>query len=170
MANIEKRYLPMAAGRDLSTLAELWDEPVGLDPVPVEAARLVLKMKKTMLVLEQLAIELNQLEAEDNHGRLQARPIMEMWERSQERFADIMKFALKYDLSERRLQLQEQQAKDVGTAILRVVMDPTLQLTDDQLDKIRMNLASEMALLSDTLKPDWMKDEFDVVDVDVDDD
>lgn len=158
MANLEKRYLPEAINRDIHTLAELWDMPVGIDPAPVEANRLFVKVKKTMLVLEQMVLEAGEMEAEDLHGRKQLRPLLEMWERSQDRFLDFVKFSLKYDLSARRLELVETQAREIASAVLSVVMDPTLQLEDWQLDRIRENLARVMMEMAPALAPEWMNE------------
>ncbi len=156
---VTKKYLPMAMDKDIHTLAELWDEALGLDPAPVEASRLVLKMKKTMLVLEQMVMELGaSIEAENIQGTKQLRPILEMWERSVDRFADIIKFCLKYDLEQRRVELLESLARDIAGAVLGVVLNPHLQLTEEQLTIIRTDLSKAMQDLAPSLRPDWMED------------
>lgn len=156
--NIDKKYLPMAMEKDLHTFAELWQMPVGLDPAPVEAARLVLKIKKTMLVMEKIVEEMGDLDVYDQNGRNQIKGIFEAWERSQDRFVDIIKFALKFDLAERQVELEEAQARGIATAVLSVVMDAELQLETWQTAKIRENLAKMFQKLAPNLRPEWAQD------------
>lgn len=157
--NVVKKYYPVAVNADLHTLAELWEEPIGLDPAPVEAERLFLKMKKMTLALEQLVLELGNLDTEDTHGRQQAKSVVELYERSVERLSDFLKFALKFNLAERRVEILENDARDLGNAVMSAVMDPTLQLEQWQVSKIRQNLQKVLVDLSPRLQPDWA-DEF----------
>ena len=148
----------MALNQDLTTLAELWDEPLGLDPAPVEAERLYLKMKKMMYSLEVLVLQLDTLDTSDRAGREQARSIFEMYERATDRLMAFTQFALKYNLAERRTEILESQAQDIARAVLTVVLDPQLQLTEAQIAMIRVNLSREMIKLSPKLRPPWDAD------------
>ena len=40
-------------------------------------------------------------------------------------------------------------------AVLSVVLDPTLQLTEKQISQIRVNLAAAMVKISPNLRPQW---------------
>jgi hypothetical protein len=161
-----KKNMELAMRSELMTLADAYEEDIGLDPAPVEAARIFARNKRMFLALEKMVQQLDTVETEGSLTKNEdLKPILKLWIEVNKILSQWSQFSLKYDLDKRRVELEESQARDIVAVILGVVMDPSLQLTNDQITIIRENLGKAMKKLSPKLRPDWAS-EFDV-DVDV---
>ena len=153
--NVMKKYLPVAMGAELMKLADAFDEDIGLDPAPVEASRILVKNKRMFLALERMVLEAESLSTEDLKGSEKLSPLLELWLEVNKILSQWIQFAMKYSLEERRVSLEEEQARGIVAAVLSVVLDPTLQLTEKQISQIRVNLAAAMVKISPNLRPQW---------------
>ena len=171
--NLMKKYMPVAMQAELTTLADAYDIELGLDPAPVEAERVLLQNKRMFNAVEKLVLQLPDIVSTDIKGTEKIAPVMELWVAINDQMSKWTQFALKYEISQRRITLEEAIAQDIASAVLKVVMNPILQLTPEQLALIREDLSREMNKLSPKLRPAWAKDleayrdEDDIVDAEV---
>ena len=158
--NVMKKYLPVAMGAELMKLADAYDEEIGLDPAPIEGARILLKSKRMFLALERMVLEAEGISTEDLKGSEKLSPLLELWLEVNKILSQWIQWAMKYELESRRVELEESQARDIVSVVLKVVLDPQLQLSQEQISLIRTNLSIAMMKISPKLRPSWAE-EFD---------
>jgi hypothetical protein len=141
---------------EINTLSARLNEATPIGPPEVEAWLLASKMKQWTLLLEEKLDELNEvLAVTDKAGVERTRALIEIIERAWERFQSALEFMLKYDLKKRVVELEEQQAQLVGAAFMAIILNPTMQLTEAQIDFARNMFAESMNELGPQLEPTW---------------
>jgi len=80
-------------------------------------------------------------------------------------FTELVKFVSKMDLANKKLELQQEQARAIAAVVLGVCLDSSLSLTDEQVEKIRALLKEALVKITATLQKnfdfdaDWSEEE-----------
>jgi hypothetical protein len=105
-------------------------------------------------------LELQDVSVTDIKGTERLAPIFELWIEVNKILTQWTQFALKFDLEQRRVELEEGAALDIANTVLSAVLDPKVQLTQEQIGLIRVNLRKAMTQLAPKFRPEWAQ-EFD---------
>lgn len=161
-----KTAIQTQMGRELVTISEKLGEPVPMDHPEVEAWRLTSKAKTWSVIIEQKMDELNSLVNTDEAGIEHTRALIEIMERAWDRLQGMLEFALKYDLRKRIIELEEHQARLVGTAFMQILLSPEMNCSETQIETGRRLFASKMNELGPDMEPSWASDT-DIVDAEI---
>ena len=159
--------------RELSELSISLGESEPLGPPEIEAAKLMAKFKTWSLILEQQMDELNgNWSTYDRADMEHQKVVVELMERSHDRLMRSLEFAMKFNLDQRVVALEEQQINLLGAGIMKVILSQELKLSEAQIGIFRTLFAQEMTRLGPSLVPTWSSairkvDDADIVDAEV---
>ena len=154
--------------KELTGIAASLGEPEPMGHPEIEAWRLANKMKQWSLILEEQMGQLNLLHVTDKAGIEHTKAVIEIAERAWDRYQGMLEFMLKLDLKRRVVELEEHQARLVGSAFMRIVLSPELGLKEAQIETARQMFADIMKELGGKMEPTWaVQFEEDIIDAQV---
>ena len=156
--NGHKSAIRKSAEVEFKQLSERLGESPGIGNPEVEAYQLAAKMKQWTLIIENKMDELNDILATTDEGGVEhVRAMVEILERAWERYKSALEFLLKFDLRKKVIALEEQQARLVAQTFMAIILAPSLQLEEQQIDVARQMFADKMMELGPALEPSWAK-------------
>ena len=138
------------------TLAErIGDADLIAEPEVVMAKLAAMAGAYLEVLTEQMAFIEGQMVTTDISGVERSRAIMEAWERAHTLVRDTVAFMMKHGLKERLVQLEEHQAYTLARAVLEILNNPQLELTEAQVDLFKSEFRAVVEQHSAGLEPSW---------------
>ncbi len=144
--------------RDLDQLSLTLGEAPALGPPEIEFALLAAKAKQWSLLIEKKMDKLNgEWSTFDRAGMEHARVVLEVMERAWDRCQRFYEFAMKHQLDQRVVALEEHQVGAYAGATMETLLDPELKLSEFQIRRFREKFAERISILGPSMVPSWKR-------------
>lgn len=144
---------------EATRLQQMLGTPATMRDPYVELWELTAKVIQWMHIAETLMAELEDYTpTTDRAGIEHSRELIIQWERAVVTARDTLVQIAKLDLSKRLLQIKQDQADILATAINAMITSPELNLADDQVDLARAIFAKKLEPVRGLLELHWLPD------------
>ena len=143
--------------QEATRLQQLLGTPATMQDPYVELWKLTAKVVQWMEIAELLMSELESADpVTDRAGIEHSKELIVQWERAVIMARDTLVQIAKLDLSKKLLQIKQDQADIIATAINAMITSPELNMTDDQVDLARLIFAKKIEPVKGALELNWL--------------